>query len=232
MAILKHRFLFEAEDDNQNQTTADNNADTAANAPAETETDGNQDNADNNETDQNNDTESEIDNSISDNPEDGQDEFSIDIDTNTDDNNDGAADNTAATSSTTGGDMESDEGSTEVDKDSAKTKDIEIYDSLTPAEQALKVKELKQLYLDIYSKCDNIIDKYNSLSAEYEDANAQFKRIIYILFDLKKMIYSYLMNVFDSKSYYENDIQYNSYLVILNSVKNITNQFTKVLNYG
>ena len=74
----------------------------------------------------------------------------------------------------------------------------------------------------------SLMDKFNSVSLEYDDANSQFKRIVNTLYGLKKMISDYLLNSFDSRSYLENDIMFNRYLAVLNSVKNVSTELKNV----
>lgn len=96
-----------------------------------------------------------------------------------------------------------------------------LFDSLSPEEQELKNNMLKKLFVELYSNCDNIIEKINNIGADFDEVNLQIKKMLTILFNLKQMIDDYLMNIYKGKTYIENDIMFNRYLSILNSVKNI-----------
>lgn len=159
--------------------------------------------------------------------DDGQEEdFSIDDNVDLDaDPEEGTEDTVADTGST---DTSTEDDAPEVDKDSLKAKDAELFDTLSPDEQHAKIKALKDLYIELYTTCENLMDKFNSVSLEYDDANSQFKRIVNTLYGLKKMVSDYLLNSFDSRSYLENDIMFNRYLAVLNSIKNVSTELKKV----
>lgn len=217
---MKRRFLFEADDDNA--ADAGGTPDAGATADAGTTDNGTPDDTSGDTT--NNDDTNPDDDGIED-PGNGDEDFSIDStpddnfgdDANTDDNNN---------DDNSGGDgYSSDSDEPEVSADSLKAKDAQLFDDLEPAQQEIKLKELKEQYLNLYQVCDGVIDKINSLSKDYEDINEQLKKVTNVLFTTKKMIADYLLHIFDSKSYIENDIQYNNYLAILNSVKNIIKEY-------
>lgn len=216
--IMKRRFLFEADDDanaaggtpDAGTTTDTNTTDTST--PDDAGDAGNDDATNNPDDD-----------GIQD-PGNGDEDFSIDStpddDFNTDNDDDNSSDSGSSSSSSDSNDEEP-----TVSADSLKAKDGKLFEDLEPAEQELKLKELKEQYINLYQTCDSIIDKINSLSKDYEEINDQLKRVVNILFTTKKMIADYLLHIFDSKSYIENDVQYNNYLSILNSVKNIIKEY-------
>ena len=82
--------------------------------------------------------------------------------------------------------------------------------------------KLKELYMKLYSRCGQIIEKYDSLGVRYEDLVEPIKNSINALYSLKDTISSYLLYLFDSKSYIENDIMFNRFLVAMNQIKLIT----------
>lgn len=226
----KKKYLFEAEDDNTtSEPTTSSDAGNADAQSADTSNDATDQSTDNTEdnTDQNNDNQDDAnDDGFGDEDTDNQDDdFSIDSDPDPDD--DGGDDSGSDNSSSSSSSSDSDEEDT-VKSDSLKAKDKELFDTLTPAEQKLKLKSLKQLFVDIYSNCDNIIEKFNSLAAEYDEANDQIDRIVGTLYGLRKMISDYLLNKFDTSSYIENDIMFNNYLAILNSIKNISEDIKNI----
>ena len=219
--LLQRRFLFEAEDDagttdnaapsdagtadtNANDSTGDTSADN--NAEDTTNTDDVNDNADDNNEDDFN-------------IDDNDDDFNIDTG---DDNNDGGDgnDNNDQTGTTSSMPSSPDDDGPVVPADSLKAKDGEIFDSLDPAEQEIKLRELKQQFIDLYQTCDDIIERINSVTS-YDEYIETLKRITYTLFCTKRMISDHILHIFDSKSYHENDIRYTEFLSIINTVKNI-----------
>jgi hypothetical protein len=192
-------IFLEAEDDNNQQQ---DNTNDQQDAPAD---DANADNGDNNQE-------------LSDS------DFDIDTsdDTPADDGTDtgGEDDNTDNNSSN---DSSNSSGGSEAAVDTpAKKKDREIFDSLSAEEQKLKTVKLKELFMKLYSRCGQIIEKYDSLGVRYEDLTEPIKNSVNALYSLKDTISSYLLYLFDSKTYLENDIMFNRFLVAMNQIKLIT----------
>ena len=121
-------------------------------------------------------------------------------------------------SDSAGGNNNSDE---EVNDDNT-----DIFSSLSAEEQQIKIKELKGLYQQMYTSCDELLDRINNLEFT-EDSLPVMTRITYALYDLKKYISGYITSVFPRKSYIENDIAFNRFLMILNSVKDILSRYQK-----
>lgn len=146
------------------------------------------------------------------------DDFTIDASDDGIDDTAGGGD----TGSDTGGEGSSPE-TQNVDVDNAaKKKDREIFDTLSPQEQKIKTVKLKELFMDLYNRCDQIMDKYDSIGVDYEDLGLPIHKSIEALYGLKQMISTYLLYLFDSKSYIENDIQFNRFLTALNQIKLIS----------
>ena len=157
----------------------------------------------------------------------GDDDF--DIDASLDDGDDGGensdsspsdsdSDDGGSGSDSAGGDNNSDE---EVNDDNT-----DIFSSLSAEEQQIKIKELKGLYQQMYTSCDELLDRINNLEFT-EDSLPIMTRITYALYDLKKYISEYIISIFPRKSFIENDIAFNRFLMILNSVKDILSRYQK-----
>lgn len=155
----------------------------------------------------------------------GDDDF--DIDASLDDGEDGGensdsspsdSDDGSSGSDSAGGDNNSDE---EVNDDNT-----DIFSSLSAEEQQIKIKELKGLYQQMYTSCDELLDRINNLEFT-EDSLPIMTRITYALYDLKKYISEYIISIFPRKSFIENDIAFNRFLMILNSVKDILCRYQK-----
>lgn len=206
--------IFEADGDENNQQqnqntdqqTVDNNQD---NAPAE-DTQDNTENQDQNQ-DENQDAG-------------GDDEFNIDADADIDTGDDAGGD---VGGDTGGGGSVTPSEEEPVDNEDTR-RDKELYDSLSPQEQKERNIKQKKLFFELYSNCDYVIDKLNNISdADLEEYGVQIRKTLSMLFDLKQMVSDYATKLYDSKSYIENDIMFNRYLSILNTVKNITSDIRK-----
>lgn len=208
--------IFEADGDentqqqNQNtdQQTADNNQD---NAPAE-------------DTQDNDNTENQDQNQDENQDAGGDDEFNIDADADIDTGDDAGGDTGGGGG---GGTSVTPEEEEPVDNEDTR-RDKELYDSLSPQEQKERNIKQKKLFFELYSNCDYVIDKLNNISdADLEEYGVQVRKTLSMLFDLKQMVSDYATKLYDSKSYIENDIMFNRYLSILNTVKNITSDIRK-----
>jgi len=230
MSIFARKFLFEADEESDPNLTNAQQNDSSGGEEEPQESDPNLNNdteqpsEDNTEEAPTEEDTGEEEPTTDDEGEESSDEdFSIDdnmdMDDSGDDSSEGESDPNM--SSDDSGDSSSEE-ETEVDPDSLKAKDAELFDSLPPEQQKQKLKVMKKMFLDLYTNAELIINKINNVSIEAEDVAAQLKRTLTILFELKKMIYDYVMVSFDNKSYIENDIMYTRYLSVFNSVKNIT----------
>ena len=158
----------------------------------------------------------------------GDDDFDIDASlddegsgSNTDDSGLGEEDSSPSSSSDISSGSSSDTGDEEVNDDNT-----DIFVSLTAEEQQIKIKELKRLYQDLYTSCDEVLDRINNL--ELNEDNLQIiTRISYSMYDLKRYISEYLISVFPRKSYIENDIAFNRFLSIVKSIATILEKYQK-----
>lgn len=202
-SVVPNPYIHEAEDDD----TAIDNA-----AP---EPDNNTDSAsDNTDETTNDNVESEDNNS---------DDDDMNIDANLG-NEDGDDDGMG------GDDTESDDSSSmsspeETEEEPVKA-NTDIFADLSKEEQEVKIEELKNLFSDLYSSVDDFIRKLNDINPD-ENNVMVIKRCSNTLYTLKKYISDYLLNLFPIKSYIENDVEFNRFLTILNSVANVINDITK-----
>lgn len=215
--MKRRRLLFEAEkEDGDAEFTAsdepeDGTGDSGGEEGTEDNTeDGGDDNGDEEGGDENADN----------------DDFSIDAEPD----EDGEGDDTGGddTESDSGGGGGTGDGGPIDNEDTERDK--ELFSDLSPQEMKQKILKLKQLYMELYSNCNYIIEKLNSSNTPYEELNVQIKKALSTLFNLKQMISDYLLQSFDSKSYMENDIMFNHYLSVLNSVKKLTQEIDKSLS--
>lgn len=217
------KFLFEADDDNETSGGNANNNDQAANDTAADDAgnDDNQNDNNDNQDDQNNDDnqdDNKDDNQNDENQDDNnQDEDDDNYDINDDDNGDDENNEDDNSDNTD----ESSDNTADSKADALKAKDREVFDSLSIAEQQIKIKELKKQFSNLYNNCSSIIERLNDLTIELIDEYPQLKKVSAVLYELKNMISFYILNIYDTKSFFENDIVFNRYLTILNSVKGV-----------
>ena len=155
----------------------------------------------------------------------GNDDF--DIDASLDDGEDGGENTESSPSDSDDGGSGSDSADGGNNSDEEVNDDnTDIFSSLSAEEQQIKIKELKGLYQQMYTSCDELLDRINNLEFT-EDSLPIMTRITYALYDLKKYISEYIISIFPRKSYIENDIAFNRFLMILNSVKDILSRYQK-----
>ena len=221
MSLFKRRFLFEADDDNteaQDQSTSEDNNETD-NTPEE-------DTAENEEETSEEDTEDEgqeesDEEQTEETPEDDtqeEEDYSIDSDPDEETEDETSEDSDNSEEDTT------DDSSTESEE---KELDRELFNSLTEDEKKRKVETLKRLFMDLYSNCDGLVNKFNQISDDNDDFSPVIKRILSTLYDLKEYISYYIINVYNNKSYIENDINFNRYLSVLNGIKLVVEELEK-----
>lgn len=144
---------------------------------------------------------------------DDEDEFSMDDD-------DGDTDQGGDDDSTSGG---TDSGSDVDDNDpSSKLKSLEdsIFNQLSPEQQKSKIKELKNLYDDVYDRCQTVINMVAGSEKDPQHAKV-YDYVVNSIVDLQKYIRDYLSSIFDSKTYIENMTELQKYLAILDTVSNV-----------
>lgn len=203
MALSIFDILREAEGDEQQD--AGGNAPADPNTPAEAPVEGGEDQAG------------------------GEDEDNFDIDANLDDPDEGAEGGDEDAPAADGGDDFDDAGGgggAEEPEDEPNEDNTDIFASLTAEEQQMKIMELKNQFNALYSSCDDLLEKLNSISVD-EDSDDFINRMSTSLFDLRTYIADYLIYTFAQKSFVENDIMFNRFLAIINSMSIALEKFQK-----
>lgn len=221
-------YVLEADDDNNSGGNTDNN-DAAgedqgndANAGDDNADAANDDNGNDNNQDQNNNQDDNNENQDTDNNDTNTDDTDMSMggSQDTGDTSDTSDNNTDQSGDNNAGE-DADQGEDESLSSDIKSYEKELYSTLSPEERIMKNKILKRQYVTLYNTCQNAIDKFNNITS-LEDVDSQIRRASNILYDLKNMISDYVLNVYNSKSYIENDVQFNRYLAILSTVKAVT----------
>lgn len=147
--------------------------------------------------------------------EDEANDYNMDMDTEdeepTDDEGDDAEDSI---------DDDNDASSGEISEDEIKQMEQELFKSVPPEQMAIKVLELKKQYLDAYNTTSNILIRVNKIIK----TNDNMKILEFVtnkLIELKDLIKFYMTNTFDTKSFIENNINYQQYLSTLNTINKI-----------
>ena len=96
----------------------------------------------------------------------------------------------------------------------------EVFSDLKPEQMAVKHKELKKQFKNFNDTIFSAIDKINNIShASYDDSLLSF--ISRKLLELKDMSRDYLLDVYDTKSYIENQIQLQKMVTTFNYITNL-----------
>lgn len=118
-------------------------------------------------------------------------------------------------------DNDSEDSGGSVDPDRLKQIESELFENLSDSQKAIKLKELKNCFIKLYESCDSILEKLNKSTAPNEDITRIFDYVSNVLNNLKQYVYDYYTDTFDTRSYMENTAQYQKYLTILSTVRNI-----------
>lgn len=139
----------------------------------------------------------------------------------------GAAEGEEGEGSEEDGSMEGEEGGEEglegpadQQADDFSSDEQEVFSDLKPEQMVVKNKELKRQFKNLNDTIFSAIDKINNVShASYDDSLLSF--IIRKLLELKDMSRDYLVDVYDSKSYIENQIQLQKMVTTFNYITNL-----------
>lgn len=214
--MFKRKTIFdivkEAEDDQQQSDTAQSQTDqTGDQAPSAEESDaqGAEDAPATEDDDYGSDDDFNIDTSLDDEP----------------DNPEGGNDSGEGTDTNSSDDSSESYGNESEDEPIEANTDI--FSSLTAEEQQIKIKELKKLFAEMYSSTDDLLNKINSIDSNEYNIEIM-SRISMVMYSLKQYISDYMINTFATKSYIENDIAFNRFLSILNSVSSVIEDLIKI----
>lgn len=230
MGLLYHKYLNaagkivdlreaavsqDADNDAPEANTSEADTDTSADQTQDNNTETNTDNQNDNNQ-QNNETQ---DNNSADDDLGGND--AGDLDAGGDPGDDLGGDDTSADSSG------SDTGSeTEEEVDEIKKTEEEMFSNLSQDQLDIKHKELKNKYLDMYDMTNDIIDRIGMVTIE-EDITFAIDYVSTTLSNLREMVVDYINDVYQTKSYTENLINYNRFLAILSGINKILDEILK-----
>lgn len=163
--------------------------------------------------------------STTDNDNNTNDDEDFNIDTSLDDND--TANDDADTNSDN--DLDDSSSSSELDSgDSGEANPInkDLFPTLTAEEQAIKIKELKKQYNNMYIYIDDLIDKMNNIALD-EDNVTIIERITINLLKLREYLQEYISTTFNLKDYFENDVFFRRFLQVIYSVDSTIQDLSK-----
>ena len=99
-------------------------------------------------------------------------------------------------------------------------KNTDIFSTLTKEEQSIKISELKKKYNQLYIYISDMYGKINDINPD-EDNLESIYRVTSGLYSLRDYVGDYIKNIFPMKSYIENDIAYNRFLTIIQSITQV-----------
>lgn len=121
------------------------------------------------------------------------------------------------------------EDAEEAPVDDIKRQEEEMYSNMSPEQLDIMHRELKSRFIDIYNICTNIIERLSAVHVS-EDNVPTLEYISRTLSTTKDMIVDYIDNIYKSKSYIENNVNYNKYLVIINAVNKMLESIDNDVN--
>lgn len=134
------------------------------------------------------------------------------IDDNDTNNDDQSSNTSNITSSSTTSD-------TPADAEPVKN-NTDIFSSLTAEEQALKIREQKQQFYQLFISCNDILTKITNIDTENINIRV-ISKITKSLASLKEYLNDYITYQFDHKSFIENDIILDRFIITFSTISNI-----------
>lgn len=119
-------------------------------------------------------------------------------------------------------------GGEQVTADDARGMEQELFKDLTPDQIDLKHQELKSNFIQLYDSTNSIIERINDIPSN-EDYLATISFVSEKLSELRTMVADYMNNVYSTKSYMENAINYNRFLAVLKSINDILDEISREL---
>ena len=119
-------------------------------------------------------------------------------------------------------------GDGSVQADDNRGMESEIFKDLTQDQIDIKHQELKTNFGKIYDTTSSLIDRLNDIPTN-DTYMASINFVSNQLADLRQMVTDYMNNVYSTKSYMENSINYNKFLMTLKGINDILEEIYKEL---
>lgn len=120
-------------------------------------------------------------------------------------------------------------GGEQVTADDARGMEQELFKDLTPDQIDMKHQELKSNFTKLYDSTNSIIERINDIPSN-ENYLASITFVSEKLSELRTMVADYMNNVYSTKSYMENAINYNRFLSVLKSINDILDEISRELS--
>ena len=127
-----------------------------------------------------------------------------------------------------GGSADAGGGDGSVQADDNRGMEEEIFKDLTQDQIDIKHQELKTNFGKIYDTTSSLIDRLNDIPTN-DTYMASINFVSNQLADLRQMVTDYMNNVYSTKSYMENSINYNKFLMTLKGINDILEEIYKEL---
>lgn len=127
-----------------------------------------------------------------------------------------------------GGSADAGSGDGSVQADDNRGMEEEIFKDLTQDQIDIKHQELKTNFGKIYDTTSSLIDRLNDIPTN-DTYMASINFVSNQLADLRQMVTDYMNNVYSTKSYMENSINYNKFLMTLKGINDILEEIYKEL---
>lgn len=119
-------------------------------------------------------------------------------------------------------------GDEQIQADDARGLENELFKDLTPDQLDLKHNELKNNFMTLYDSIASIIDRVNDIPTSDEYITTM-SFVSNQLANLRTMVADYMNNVYSTKSYMENAMNYNRFLATLKGINDILDEVAKGL---
>lgn len=119
----------------------------------------------------------------------------------------------------------SDNNEGQSEEDEAKAQEDEIFSNMSPEQRRIQDEELKENYVKLYNTIGDLIGRLEQIGTN----NSTREPLTFAqnqLIDLKYFVFKYLSEVYSTKTYIENNINYQQYLAILSNINNLLTQLT------
>jgi len=92
-----------------------------------------------------------------------------------------------------------------------------LFKDLTPEQMAIKQIELKQQYIDLFDSISDIVSRVNKITKTTDNTNV-IEFVTNKMIELKELVHYYLNSTYNTKTYIENTMNYQQYILILNAI--------------
>ncbi len=92
-----------------------------------------------------------------------------------------------------------------------------LFKDLSPEQMAIKQIELKQQYIDLFDSISDIVSRVNKITKTTDNTNV-IEFVTNKMIELKELVHYYLNSTYNTKTYIENTMNYQQYILILNAI--------------